>query len=64
MKRKNLERHLRRHGCYFHHHGGNHDVWLNPVTRAESTLGRHREIPIGTAKAICKQLRIPPPSKQ
>ncbi|MBI1311970.1 hypothetical protein GC176_11810 [bacterium] len=25
------EEHLRSHGCVLHHHGGKHDVWLNPV---------------------------------
>ena len=29
MNRKELERHLREHGCVLHHHGGRHDVWLN-----------------------------------
>jgi len=64
VKKRDLEQHLRKHGCYFHHHGGNHDIWLNPKTRSESAVGRHRDIPFGTARAICKQLMIPPPPKR
>ena len=30
MNRRQLERHLRQHGCVLHHHSGRHDVWLNP----------------------------------
>ena len=26
MKRRDLEKHLREHGCELHHHGGRHDV--------------------------------------
>ena len=32
-----LERHLRRNDCVLHHHGGNHDVWLN-----RTNLRRHQ----------------------
>jgi hypothetical protein len=60
INRLDLERHLRAHGCYFHRRGGKHDIWINPSVRAESAVPRHRQIPLGTARAICKQLRVPP----
>ncbi|MCI0700055.1 MAG: type II toxin-antitoxin system HicA family toxin [Planctomycetia bacterium] len=31
MKRRELEKHLGEHGCKFDHHGGRHDIWLNPA---------------------------------
>ena len=33
MKQRDLERHIRNHGCFFHRHGGLHDIWLNPAFR-------------------------------
>jgi antitoxin HicB len=30
VKRGKLEQHLRDHGCHFSHHGGKHDIWINP----------------------------------
>ena len=48
MKRTELERHLRDHGCLLHHHGGNHDVWLNPANMRKVSVPRHREIKNGT----------------
>jgi predicted RNA binding protein YcfA (HicA-like mRNA interferase family) len=52
---------MKDHGCFLHRHGGSHDIWLNPATRSETSVQRHREIPLGTVRAICKQLQIPPP---
>jgi len=63
MKRSQFEKHLKRHGCQLHHHGGNHDVWINPATQAKSPLPRHREYnKKGTVRAICKALGIPEPT--
>jgi len=59
IKRTDLVRHLRRHGCALLRQGGRHEVWIGPVG-ARSTVPRHREIPLGTARAICRQLGIPP----
>jgi mRNA interferase HicA len=63
MNRRKLERYLKDQGCFLHRHGGSHDIWLNPATRSETSVQRHREIPIGTVRAICKQLQIPPPPR-
>ncbi len=61
MKRRNLIRHLERHGCRFLREGANHTVYFNPGSRKCSTVPRHREVIIFTAKKICKDLEIPEP---
>ena len=61
MKLVELERHLRRHGCTFYREGGAHSIWFNPANRKLTSVPRHREVKEGTARAICKQLEIPPP---
>ncbi len=61
MKRTELERHLRNHGCLLHHHGGNHDVWLNPENMRKVSVPRHGEIKKGTVRAICGRLDTPLP---
>ncbi|MEK7710593.1 MAG: type II toxin-antitoxin system HicA family toxin [Planctomycetota bacterium] len=61
MNRRDLERHLREHGCVLHHHGGKHDVWINPRTLARSPVPRHRKIKRGTCIGICRILGIPTP---
>jgi predicted RNA binding protein YcfA (HicA-like mRNA interferase family) len=61
MKRRDLEQHLRSLGCLFHHHGGRHDVWLNPQTRQSASVPRHKEIKTGLARGICRELGIEAP---
>jgi predicted RNA binding protein YcfA (HicA-like mRNA interferase family) len=64
MKRRLLEQHLLKQGCYLDHQGGKHEIWINPETDAQSTVPRHKEIKLGTARGICRQLGIPgPPSR-
>ncbi|MGH7202100.1 MAG: type II toxin-antitoxin system HicA family toxin [Planctomycetaceae bacterium] len=62
MNRRALERRLRRHGCLFHHHGGRHDVWINPENQAKAPVPRHPRLKKGTARGICRILGIPLPS--
>jgi mRNA interferase HicA len=62
MKRRDLLRHLRKHGCQFVREGGEHSIRENPVTGRRTSVSRHREIPDYTAARICKQLGIPVPS--
>ncbi|MGB0768895.1 MAG: type II toxin-antitoxin system HicA family toxin [Phycisphaeraceae bacterium] len=59
MKRRDLEKHLKKHGCRFHIHGGDHDIWVNPETGKRVPLPRHNEIKTQLGKGICKTLGIP-----
>ncbi len=61
MKRRDLIRHLERHGCEFLREGGNHTVFVNRRRRKSSTVPRHREVFEFLARKICKDLEIPVP---
>jgi hypothetical protein len=52
VRRQELERHLVEHGCVELREGARHTIWLNPDRDLRASLPRHREIPIGTARAI------------
>lgn len=60
MKRRQLERHLRKQACHKLDEGGNHTRWVGPGG-ARSAVPRHREIDYRVAREICKQLRVPAP---
>lgn len=49
MKRRDLLRHLRQHGCQLVREGGAHSIWENPATGRRTSIPRHREIPDYTA---------------
>jgi mRNA interferase HicA len=59
IKRRDLERHLRAHGCRLLREGAKHAVWCSGDGVRVSTVPRHSEIPRGTARAICRQLGVP-----
>jgi len=59
MKRQELLRHLRAHGCELLREGGRHSVYWNPLARTTSSVPRHREIHEFLAKKICRDLGIP-----
>ena len=61
MKRRDLIRHLERHGCEFLREGGNHTVYVNRRARKSSTVPRHREVFDFLARKICNDLEIPTP---
>lgn len=61
MSRRELERHLKDHGCHLDHHGGKHDVWLNPSNLSLAPVPRHKTIKRNTARGICRMLGIPLP---
>lgn len=61
MKRRDLIRHLEKHGCEFLREGRNHTVYVNSAVKKVSTVPRHREIIDFTAYKICKDLDIPKP---
>jgi predicted RNA binding protein YcfA (HicA-like mRNA interferase family) len=62
MKLRDLLRHLERHGAEFLREGGSHTVYVNRIAGKSSSIPRHREINDFTARKICKDLEIPPPS--
>ena len=59
MKRGDLLRHLREHGCALLREGGNHSWWHNPTQNRRSAVPRHNEINDYLARKICKDLGIP-----
>lgn len=61
MKRHELLKHIRRHGCQFLHEGKRHSVYFNPINRKTSTVPRYVEILNKLAFKICKDLGIPEP---
>lgn len=63
MKRRDLIRHLRAHGCEFLREGGNHSVYVNRAKRKSSTVPRHRDVNEFLARKICRDLEIPEPNE-
>ena len=56
MKRKELEKKLRKAGCYLKREGASHSLWLNPQTGVVEAVPRHREVKEYLAKKILKSL--------
>lgn len=63
MKRRDLIRHLESQGCEFVREGKEHALYLNRQMKRSAAVPRHREIPEGTVRAICRALGIPSPVK-
>jgi len=61
MKLRDVERHLRKHGCELLREGGNHSIWWNAETQRSSSVPRHREVNDFTARKICRDLGIADP---
>ena len=59
MKRRELLKHLRDHGCAFEREGGRHSWWINPSQNRRSAIPRHNEIVDDLARKICKDLGVP-----
>jgi hypothetical protein len=60
--RRELEEHLRAHGCERIARGRKHDRWQNPATGARSFVPRHRTVKKPLARGICQTLGVPPPA--
>ena len=56
MKRKELEKKLRRAGCYLKREGSSHSLWINPQTGVTEAVSRHIEIKELLAQKILKSL--------
>lgn len=63
MKRRDFEKHLKKHGCEFAGPGANHDVWINAGKSTKSFVPRHTQIKKRLVLGICKQLGIAKPPK-
>jgi predicted RNA binding protein YcfA (HicA-like mRNA interferase family) len=61
MKRRELERHLRQHGCSVLREGGNHTIYVNDANNRVTAVPRHTEIKTPTVREVCKALDIPAP---
>jgi mRNA interferase HicA len=59
-----LIRHLEENGCQLHREGSRHSLYHNPAKNLAAAVPRHNEIGTPVARAICKQLEIPPPLKK
>jgi mRNA interferase HicA len=57
MKRVDLIRRIEEMGCTLIRHGGRHDWYQNPTTKAAQPVSSHREIKDSLAKHILKTLK-------
>ncbi|MCI0486412.1 MAG: type II toxin-antitoxin system HicA family toxin [Blastocatellia bacterium] len=55
MKRADLIRHLKAHGCELLREGRKHSVYVLRSAHKTATVPRHREIKSPTAIKICRQ---------
>ncbi|MFN8617691.1 MAG: type II toxin-antitoxin system HicA family toxin [Dehalococcoidia bacterium] len=61
MKRGDLIRHLRDHGCELRREGSLHSLWWNPGNGVREPIPRHSEIPDLLVRKICRRMGVPPP---
>ncbi|TGG91612.1 MAG: addiction module toxin, HicA family [Aphanocapsa feldmannii 277cV] len=61
MKRRDLLRHLRLHGCELCREGRNHSWWHHAVLNRRSAIPRHNEVNDLLVRKICRDLGIPHP---
>ena len=56
IKYSELEKKLKEAGCRMVRSGAGHDIWINPKTGKQFTVGRHKtqDVPTGTLKSIMK----------
>ena len=56
MKRRELEKRLRRAGCYLKREGGSHALWINPRSGVIEAIPRHTVVKEPLARQILKSL--------
>ena len=61
MKRRDLIRHLEKHGCELMREGGSHTVYVNRARRKTTAVPRHREVNEFLARKICQDLEVQEP---
>ena len=56
MKTSELQKLLKKNGCYIVRHGSNHDIWCSPITCKEFPVPRHpsQDVKKGTFNSIKK----------
>ena len=54
IKKRNIEKRLKKCGWWFERHGGNHDIWTNGEFRIP--VPRHRKVNKRAAKGIIKEV--------
>lgn len=56
MKYKELEKILKKSGCYPYRNGGNHPIWKSPITGKLFEMSNHgsQEVKRGTLNSILK----------
>jgi len=56
MKYSELERKLKKAGCYYVKDGKRHPIWYSPITKNEFQTSHHKseEVKTGTLKSISK----------
>ena len=59
MKRRQLLKHLKKHGCRLLREGSSHTVFWNPENYQTTVVPRHTEILDKLTFKICKDLGIP-----
>ena len=59
MKRGDVLRHLRHHGCHLKREGGSHSLWTNPRTGAVEAIPRHNELSDQLVRRVCRNLSVP-----
>jgi mRNA interferase HicA len=62
MKRRELIRHIERHGCVLAREGHSHSIYENTANGRRVPIPRHREIPDPFARVICRQPDVPDPA--
>jgi predicted RNA binding protein YcfA (HicA-like mRNA interferase family) len=62
VKRRDVEAHLRGHGCAVLREGGSHTIWRNESNGRITAVPRHAEIKTPTLREICKALEVPAPA--
>ena len=58
MKHKDLIKELAIHRCFLSRHGGNHDIYENPLNGKRAPVPRHNEINEYLVRKIRKELGI------
>jgi len=56
MKYSEVEKKVKKAGCYFYRNGSNHPIWYSPLTGSYFQLSYHpsEEVKKGTLKSISK----------